>query len=84
LTRTWAAEFGGAGVRVNTISPGPTRSAKIVAEPMSGAEQLALTTVLGRMASIDEIAQAVVFLASDSASYVTGATLAVDGGRTAI
>ncbi|HEX4482361.1 MAG TPA: SDR family oxidoreductase [Solirubrobacteraceae bacterium] len=84
LTRTWAAEFGSAGVRVNTISPGPTRSAKIVAAPESGAEQLALTTILGRMASIEEIAQAVVFLASDSASYVTGATLAVDGGRTAI
>jgi NAD(P)-dependent dehydrogenase (short-subunit alcohol dehydrogenase family) len=84
LTRTWAAEFGSAGVRVNTISPGPTRSAKIVAEPMSGAEQLALTTVLGRMASIEEIAQAIVFLASDASSYVTGATLAVDGGRTAI
>jgi NAD(P)-dependent dehydrogenase (short-subunit alcohol dehydrogenase family) len=84
LTRTWAAEFGSAGVRVNTISPGPTRSAKIVAEPMSGAEQLALTTALGRMASIEEIAQAIVFLASDASSYVTGATLAVDGGRTAI
>ncbi len=84
LTRTWAAEFGGSGVRVNTISPGPTRSAKIVAEPMSGAEQLALGTVLGRMASIEEIAQSIVFLASDGASYVTGATLAVDGGRTAI
>jgi NAD(P)-dependent dehydrogenase (short-subunit alcohol dehydrogenase family) len=84
LTRTWAAEFADAGVRVNTVSPGPTRSDKVATFMGEAAEQLGRTTLLKRMASTDEIAQVVLFLASDRASYVTGATVAVDGGRTAI
>ncbi|HTC68877.1 MAG TPA: SDR family oxidoreductase [Acidothermaceae bacterium] len=84
LTRTWAAEFADAGVRVNTVSPGPTRSDKVATFMGEAAEQLGRTTLLKRMASTDEIAQVVLFLASERASYVTGATVAVDGGRTAI
>ncbi|HWB22757.1 MAG TPA: SDR family oxidoreductase [Gaiellaceae bacterium] len=84
LTRTWAAEFAEGGVRVNTISPGPTRSAKVVGRMGDAAEQLGQTTPLKRMAETSEVAEAVLFLATDRASYVTGANLPVDGGRTAI
>jgi len=84
LTRAWAAEFSPAGVRVNVISPGPTRSEKAIGAMGEGAEQLGRTTPLGRLASTAEIAEAVLFLASDRASYITGAVLPVDGGRTAV
>jgi NAD(P)-dependent dehydrogenase (short-subunit alcohol dehydrogenase family) len=83
LTKTWAAEYGPAGVRVNAVAPGPTRTPGT--EPMGdGLDQLAATLPLGRPASAEEIANAALFLGSDEASYVNGAVLAVDGGRTAV
>jgi NAD(P)-dependent dehydrogenase (short-subunit alcohol dehydrogenase family) len=85
LTRTWAAEFSPAGVRVNTVAPGPTRT-DMVMQTMGeeGAAQVAGTTLLGRLASPAEIAEVILFLASDRSSYLTGATIAADAGRTAI
>jgi NAD(P)-dependent dehydrogenase (short-subunit alcohol dehydrogenase family) len=83
LTRTWAAEFGPAGVRVNAISPGPTRSESGIAMG-EGLDQIAATTPLGRSASTDEIAAGVLFLVDPASSYVHGAILPVDGGRTAV
>jgi NAD(P)-dependent dehydrogenase (short-subunit alcohol dehydrogenase family) len=83
LTKAWAAEYGPQGVRVNAVAPGPTRTPGT--EPMGDAlDQLATTVPLGRPASAEEIAAAAVFLGSDEASYVNGAVLAVDGGRTAV
>jgi NAD(P)-dependent dehydrogenase (short-subunit alcohol dehydrogenase family) len=83
LTKTWAAEYGPKGVRVNAVSPGPTRTegTKAMGE---GLEQQAAQGPAGRPAYPEEIAEAIVFLASDRASFIYGAKLAVDGGRTAI
>jgi NAD(P)-dependent dehydrogenase (short-subunit alcohol dehydrogenase family) len=85
LTRTWAAEFSTAGVRVNAVAPGPTRTdMAMLGMGEDGAAQVAGTTLLKRLATPAEIAETIAFLASDRASYVTGATIAVDAGRTAI
>jgi NAD(P)-dependent dehydrogenase (short-subunit alcohol dehydrogenase family) len=83
LTKTWAAEYGPSGVRVNAVSPGPTRTEGTDAMG-EGLEQLASQAPAGRPATADEIAEAIVFLASDRASFIYGAKLAVDGGRTAV
>ena len=83
LTKTWTAEYGASGVRVNAISPGPTRTEGTHAMG-EGLEQLATQGPAGRPATADEIAEAIVFLATDRASFIYGAKLAVDGGRTAI
>lgn len=83
LTKTWAAEYGPKGVRVNTVSPGPTRTEGTDAMGES-LEQLAAQAPAGRPATADEIAEAIVFLATDRSSFVYGAKLAVDGGRTAV
>jgi NAD(P)-dependent dehydrogenase (short-subunit alcohol dehydrogenase family) len=83
LTKVWAAEYGPSAVRVNAVSPGPTRTEGTDAMG-EGLEQLAAQAPAGRPATADEIAEAIVFLATDRASFIYGATLAVDGGRTAI
>jgi|SRR5690242_3399689 len=83
LTRSWAAEFGAAGVRVNAVSPGPTRTEGTagMGENLNG---LAGTTPLQRVGRPEEVAAGIVFLASDEASLIHGATLPVDGGRLAV
>jgi NAD(P)-dependent dehydrogenase (short-subunit alcohol dehydrogenase family) len=83
LTKAWAAEYGPSGVRVNAVSPGPTRTEGTEAMG-EGLEQLASQAPAGRPATADEIAEAIVFLATDRASFIYGAKLAVDGGRTAV
>jgi NAD(P)-dependent dehydrogenase (short-subunit alcohol dehydrogenase family) len=83
LTKAWAAEYGPKGVRVNAVSPGPTRTEGTDAMG-EGLEQLAAQAPAGRPAKAEEIAEAIVFLATDRSSFIQGAKLAVDGGRTAI
>lgn len=83
LTKAWAGEFGPRGVRVNAVSPGPTRTEGTVAMG-EAIDQLAGMAPAGRAASPDEIAAAIAYLASDGASFVHGAILAVDGGRNAV
>jgi NAD(P)-dependent dehydrogenase (short-subunit alcohol dehydrogenase family) len=80
MTRAWAAEFSPRGVRVNAVAPGPVYTA---ADP-ARIEALGATTLLGRAAQADEIAQVITFLASPASAYLTGTTVAADGGRTAI
>jgi NAD(P)-dependent dehydrogenase (short-subunit alcohol dehydrogenase family) len=88
LMRTLAAELAPRGIRVNTIHPGPVDNEfqHRVEEAATGAGRAAAGAVfdglipLGRHAAPEEIARAMVFLASDDSSFVTGTTLAVDGG----
>ena len=88
LMRTLAAELAPRAIRVNTIHPGPVDNEfqYRVEEAATGADRAAARAIfdqmipLGRHAGPDEIARAMVFLASDDSSFMTGATLAVDGG----
>ena len=81
MTRSWAAEFSPAGVRVNAIAAGPVLTGGAAPARI---EALGATTLLARPAQPGEIASVIAFLASPKASYITGAVIAADGGRTAI
>ncbi|KLO29414.1 short-chain dehydrogenase [Mycolicibacter heraklionensis] len=83
LTRTWAAEFGPHGVRVNSVAPGPTATEGVVAEWGDVNDELGRALPLGRTAHAAEIAEAVLFLASPRSSFITGSTLHADGGGAA-
>ena len=81
LTQAWAAEYSPRGVRVNAVAPGPVYTRPEARERF---DLLGATTAMKRAADPAEIAEVVAFLASPRASYMTGAIVAVDGGRTAI
>jgi 3alpha(or 20beta)-hydroxysteroid dehydrogenase len=85
LTRTAAMELGELGIRVNTVIPGPTRTAMTARKGWTDADYDAAYGgyPLGRMAQPEEIASLCVFLASDESSYCTGADFVADGGVTA-
>lgn len=87
MTRAMAVEWARQGIRVNAVAPGYVATALVAGLAQKGAidaEGIARRTPLGRMAEPAEIAAAIAFLASAEASYVTGATLGVDGGWTAL
>jgi NAD(P)-dependent dehydrogenase (short-subunit alcohol dehydrogenase family) len=84
MTQTMAVELATCGIRVNAIAPGlvDTRFAAAIVHNKDLAERVIGRTPLGRYAAPDEIAGAVLYLASDAASFTTGQTLVVDGGMT--
>ncbi|MXP23534.1 glucose 1-dehydrogenase [Gordonia sp. HNM0687] len=84
LTRSWAAEFAHAGVRVNTVAPGATGSQAVVEAMGENLDLIAQSIPMGRIGKTTDVADAVVFLASDRAGFITGALLPVDGGRAAV
>ena len=91
FARTWAVDLKGKNIRVNVVSPGTVVTPAYKNELGMNDEEIkafeaqaALTTPLGRSGTPDEIAKAVVFLASDDSSYMTGAELFVDGGAAQI
>ena len=81
MTRSAAAAHGRDGVRVNAICPGLVRTPLLAAEDQDAVAAMAESLPLGRIAEPEEISRAVVFLASDDASFVTGAELVIDGGQ---
>ncbi|WP_369390152.1 SDR family NAD(P)-dependent oxidoreductase [Streptomyces sp. CG1] len=85
FTRAWAVEFGKRGVRFNAVAPGHTNTDNVA--DMVGQEDfeaLGAKVPLGRLGAAREIAEAIVFLASPRAAYITGVTLPVDGGFMAL
>jgi len=82
LTRSWAAEFGPAGVRVNAVALGPSRT-EVTKSMGDMLDTLAVASPLGRPNEPDEVARVIAYLAGEDARPVTGTVLAVDAGRTA-
>lgn len=86
LTKSMAVQLAKSGIRVNSVHPGlmpPMRTSGMTADPAARAKILE-GIPMGRPGRVEEVANAVLFLASDEASYITGAELVVDGGWTAV
>jgi 3-oxoacyl-[acyl-carrier protein] reductase len=80
MTKVWARELGRYGIRVNAVAPGFTATEILVSMPEKIIDGMKARTPLGRLGEPRDIANAYLFLASDQASFITGATLRVDGG----
>lgn len=80
MTKVWARELGRSNVRVNAVAPGFTATEMVAAMPEKVLAGMRARTPLGRLGQPRDIANAYLFLASDEASFITGAVLRVDGG----
>ena len=82
MTKTWAKELGKYGIRVNAVAPGMIATAMTEKMPAHILDMMTKKAVLGRMGTPQEVANGYLFLASDEASFITGAILSIDGGMT--
>ena len=80
MTKTWAKELGRKGFTVNAVAPGFIKTAMTNAMPIETLEQMASKVPVQRLGETSDIANAVLFLSSKSASYINGTTISVDGG----
>lgn len=80
FTRSFAAELAPKGIRVNALAPGPVDTDMVRATGPEGTEVIRASTILGRLASPDEMVGAALLLTSDAGSFITGQAVAVDGG----
>lgn len=84
MTKTTAAEYASKGIRVNAICPGVIRTAITAHLPKEYIDAVAKATPMGRIADAREVAQLAVFLGSDESSFITGTSVLIDGGYTAL
>jgi NAD(P)-dependent dehydrogenase (short-subunit alcohol dehydrogenase family) len=87
LARNWILDLKDRQIRVNVVSPGPTATpglAALAPDFKQLSERLAAQIPLGRLGRVDEVARAILFLASDDGSFINGVDLAVDGGMSEV
>ncbi|MBO0991965.1 SDR family NAD(P)-dependent oxidoreductase [Bacillus sp. SD088] len=84
LTQTESAEYSSKGIRINNVNPGYIDTPLLANLPEEAKQELINLHPIGRLGKAEEVAKAVLFLASDDASFITGASLLVDGGYTAV
>jgi NAD(P)-dependent dehydrogenase (short-subunit alcohol dehydrogenase family) len=84
MTKTAAVEYAGSGIRINAICPGPIRTAITDSLPPDLITKVVNATPLGRYGTPTEVANLALFLASDESSYITGESILIDGGYTAV
>ena len=80
MSKTWAKEFGGRNVRANCVAPGFVQTPMTDVLPEETVKGMLAATPLGRLGQVDDIANAVLFLASDESSFITGEVISVSGG----
>jgi NAD(P)-dependent dehydrogenase (short-subunit alcohol dehydrogenase family) len=84
FARTWTTDLKDRRIRANVVSPGPINTPWVSRQSPDVIARIVSTVSMGRMEEPDEVAKAVLFLASDDSSFVTGIELFVDGGRAQI
>ncbi|MGP9436976.1 SDR family NAD(P)-dependent oxidoreductase [Ewingella sp. AOP8-B2-18] len=84
FARTWTRELATRGIRINVVAPGPINTEMMLAAPEEVRNELTRAIPLARMGKPEEVANAVLFLASDESSFIAGAEICVDGGLTQV
>jgi NAD(P)-dependent dehydrogenase (short-subunit alcohol dehydrogenase family) len=83
LTKVAALDYADRGIRINVLAPGPILTHHLETAGPEAQHQAGLATPMRRVGTVDEVAAAVIWLASEQASFITGAVLPIDGGQSA-